>query len=59
MVECAGCGEPIGAYERVMIEHRSGRLQAAAAADLEQHELETVDRAWHGGCTVRPRVRGA
>jgi len=52
---CDGCGELVAAHERVWIEHHNGKLRAAALGDLDPEEHETVDRVWHGGCTVRPR----
>jgi hypothetical protein len=52
---CDGCGELVAAHDRVWIEHHNGKLRAAALRDLDPEEHETVDRAWHGGCTVRPR----
>jgi hypothetical protein len=54
-VSCDGCGKRVSADQRVWIEHRNGRIVAAALRDIDPDDPISIARVWHGGCTVNPR----
>jgi hypothetical protein len=56
---CSRCGDRIGVYERIWVQHEDGALEESAFLRIRISDLARPIRLFHGGCLVPDTVREA
>ena len=51
-LRCAGCGDVIGVYERLLVEHEDGTLYSSSILSLSERDRARGARLWHLGCAA-------
>ena len=51
-LRCAGCGDVIGVYERLLVEHDDGTLYSSSVLSLSERDHVRGARLWHLGCAA-------
>jgi hypothetical protein len=54
---CDGCGDAVGVYEPIWLEHAGGTLRRSSILALSGEERAQARRGWHVGCVATTNGR--